>query len=305
MGRRKTLGLVPRPVLKWAGGKTQLLPELVPRVEKAAPFGRYHEPFFGSGALFFELYRTGRLSETPAALSDVNDRLMDVYRGLRDDVESVIALLEEHRARHKREHYYQVRAEQPEALAARAARLIYLNRTCFNGLFRENSRGIFNVPMGRYTNPTICDAENLRAVSEALRGTQLETRPFEAVVDEAEPGDLVYFDPPYDPVSKTASFTQYDQNGFGEAEQRRLAEVFRALDRKGVRVMLSNSHTPLVRSLYEGYRTDVVLATRRVNRRADLRGPVEEVLVTNFLQDGRRAVGSKSIGRSSTDAAAR
>ncbi len=282
MGRRKTLGPVPRPVLKWAGGKTQLLPELVPRVEKAAPFGRYHEPFLGGGALFFELYRTGRLPKTPAALSDVNDRLMDVYRGLRDDVEAVIAILEEHRARHNREHYYAVRAERPDSRTARAARLIYLNRTCFNGLFRENSRGEFNVPMGRYTNPTICDAENLRAVSEALRQTRLETRPFDAVVDEAAPGDLVYFDPPYDPVSRTASFTQYDRNGFGEAEQRRLAEVFRVLDAKGVRVILSNSHTPLIRSLYSQYCPEVVQATRRVNRRADLRGPVEEVVVTNF-----------------------
>ena len=160
-------GPTPRPILKWAGGKRQLLGELLGCVTAANPYGRYHEPFLGGGALFFELARTGKLDQ-PAALSDVNQNLVEVYQAVRDQTETVIELLKQHTQAHEKDHYYSVRADVPDELAARAARFIYLNKTCFNGLYRENQKGQFNVPMGRYKNPRICDADNLRAAAKAL-----------------------------------------------------------------------------------------------------------------------------------------
>ena len=272
----------PRPFLKWVGGKGQLLGKLVPCVEKAGPFHRYHEPFVGGGALFFELCRREQLPRTQSYLSDSNDRLMTTYRAVGEDIERVIELLHQHKEQHCKRHYYAVRAKVPDDLFEQGARIIYMNRTCFNGLFRENSKGLFNVPMGRYKDPKICDEVNLRRVSEALRKTKLETRPFETVLDRAEPGDFVYFDPPYHPISKTSSFTAYDKGGFGEAEQRELASVFAELDRHGAKVVLSNSMTGFVKKLYSGFRIETVPATRRVNSRADRRGAIDEALVANF-----------------------
>ncbi|MCL4694138.1 MAG: Dam family site-specific DNA-(adenine-N6)-methyltransferase, partial [Candidatus Hydrogenedentes bacterium] len=223
---------VPRPFLKWVGGKGQLLGPLIAQVERAGDFGRYHEPFVGGGALFFELVRTNRLRRNTkrAYLSDNNERLIAAYLGVKQDVERVIDHLQRHREKHSEEYYYALRDAVPEDLFERAARIIYLNKTCYNGLFRENSRGIFNVPFGRYKNPRICDEVNLRATSEALQRADISVQSFEMVVGRAKAGDLVYFDPPYDPVSKTASFTAYDRGGFGRAEQQRLADVARTLD---------------------------------------------------------------------------
>lgn len=272
----------PRPFLKWAGGKGQLLDELLARVDKAGQFERYHEPFIGGGALFFHLYRLGRLARKQAYLSDSNERLIETYLAVRDHVEDVIGLLRGHAAAHSHDYYYEVRARVPETVPERAARIIYLNRTCFNGLYRENSRGGFNVPMGKYANPTICDAENLRAVSEALKQAHIEACPFESVLRRARPADLVYFDPPYHPVSKTSSFTAYAKDNFGEDDQRKLAGVFVKLAQNGVKVLLSNSMTPLVQSLYERFDIDEVFATRAVNSRADRRGKIAEALVRNF-----------------------
>lgn len=278
--------IVPRPFLKWVGGKGQLLPELLARLDRVPDLkkARYHEPFLGGGALFFELTRTRRLGRKHACLSDNNSALIEAYHGVRDDVDGVIALLAGHAARHSEEYFYTMRGQVPGTLVERAARIIYLNKTCFNGLFRVNSKGLFNVPFGRYKNPAICDAPNLRAVAEALKKARIDHRPFESVLSEAEPGDVVYFDPPYHPVSKTASFTGYDRNGFGEAEQRRLADVCEALHRRDVWVMLSNSDAPFIWALYadRGLSLDRVYATRSVNSRADRRGKVGETLVTNL-----------------------
>ena len=272
----------PRPFLKWAGGKGQLLPELVKCVREAMPIGNYHEPFVGGGALFFELVASSIL-EAGAFLSDSNRNLIDAYRAVRNQVESVIEVLLQHKESHSKEHYYRVRSSPAQkALAERAARIIYLNRTCFNGLFRENSKGEFNVPLGSYTNPLICDEENLRACAKALERATVEQRPFEKILERAQAGDFVYFDPPYVPVSATSNFTSYDKGGFGEDSQRRLAEVFAELAQRGVKVLLSNSETPLVRELYRGFRIETVYATRLVNSRADRRGKVPEVLVRNF-----------------------
>lgn len=274
----------PHPFLKWAGGKRQLLGELLPRV-LAGLGGGYHEPFLGGGALFFELARLGRLPAR-VSLGDTNPALVEAYEVVRDDVQALVEALREHAARHDEAHYYAVRAAVPATKLGRAARILYLNRTCFNGLYRENSRGQFNVPMGRYTHPEVVDPPNLRACSAALQGVALSSGDFASVEERAQPGDLVYFDPPYDPVSSTASFTGYAKGGFGADEQRRLAALVRRLDTRGVHVLLSNSMTPLVCELYAGLHLDTVLAGRAVNSKADRRGKVEEALVTNFAMPG-------------------
>jgi DNA adenine methylase len=272
-----------RPFLKWAGGKGQLLPELLERVDRAGGFKRYHEPFLGGGALFFALMRENKLGRGKAYLSENNPRLVDTYRGLRDHPDEVIALLQRHREKNCEAYYYAVRAEVPADIAEQAARIIYLNKTCFNGLFRENSRGGFNVPFGKYKNPGICAEANLRACAAALRKARIDARGFETVLDYAKRGDFVYFDPPYHPVSKTASFTSYHKGGFGEDEQRELAGVFDELTKRKVNVLLSNSDTPFVVDLYRHIGVlEYVQATRAVNSRADRRGKVSEVLVSNF-----------------------
>jgi len=272
---------VPRPFLKWAGGKGQLLGELTARVDATGEFGRYHEPFVGGGALFFEMFRA-RLLRRYAWLSDSNRNLIDAYEGVKEDVDRVIELLLMHKKRHSKDYYYEVRSKVPRNLLGRAARIIYLNKTCYNGLYRENRRGEFNVPYGQYKNPTICDEENLRAVAKALKKARIETRHFASVLDTAKAGDLVYFDPPYHPLSRTSSFTGYDKNGFNEDSQRLLAQVFRDLDKNGVELLLSNSMTPLIQNLYKGFVIDKVYANRAVNSRGDRRGKVCEVLVSNF-----------------------
>jgi DNA adenine methylase len=267
----------PGPIVKWAGGKHRLLGELLPRTPKT--YLRYFEPFVGGGALFFGL--------RPAAafLSDLNVALMDTYRAVRDDVEAVIAELAIHRAHHDDDYYYAMRdvwnQGGEERVAARAASFIYLNKTCYNGLWRVNSHGGFNVPMGRYVNPPILDEDGLRAASRALRDAHLDTGGFERVLDDARAGDFIYFDPPYDPVSDTSDFTSYTAGRFGKPEQERLAEVFRELHGRGCGVMLSNSDTPFVHRLYAGFKVERVSCNRAINSRADARGAVFEVIVTN------------------------
>ena len=265
-------------MLKWAGGKGRLLPELLARLP--ASFGAYHEPFVGGGALFFALAGVGRLGRV--YLSDANAALIDVYLALRDDVAAVIAALRRHR--YDRDHYYHVRAQRPAELSLpeRAARVIDRNKTCYNGLYRENRAGQFNVPFGRYTNPTICDEPNLRAVANILQRADIARRRFDTVLDYAKAGDFVYFDPPYVPLSTTANFTTYDRAGFGPDDQRQLRDVFAELGRRGVGAMLSNSDTPLVRELYAGFRVEQVFAARAVNSKANGRGKVAEVLVLNY-----------------------
>ncbi|MGH8657152.1 MAG: DNA adenine methylase [Gammaproteobacteria bacterium] len=271
----------PRPFLKWAGGKRQLLPELLSAVAAAKPFRRYHEPFLGGGALFFALARTGQLNKT-SYLSDVNTSLIEAYLGVRHELEAVVNLLRAHKENHSEAHYYAVRGQIPHSLAERAARIIYLNRACYNGLYRENSKGLFNVPFGRYTNPTIVDEENLPAVSQALHSARIEKRDFAAVRQVAQSGDLVYFDPPYHPVSDTAYFTKYSRDDFDAGAQQELAKVFDLLAQRGVKVMLSNSMTEFTRRLYKDYRICQVWAPRWVNSRADRRGKVPEALITSF-----------------------
>jgi DNA adenine methylase len=271
-----------KPFLKWAGGKTQLLPAFRSFYPPPESIKGYHEPFLGSGAVFFHVKHT--LSPRRIVLSDSNTELVETFKVVRDQVREVIRELQRHARLHDEKHYYRVRDQLPLELfpAARAARLIYLNRTCFNGLYRVNSKGRFNVPMGRYANPTIADVDNLVAVSRCLARTQLRSGHFREVLDRARPGELVYFDPPYVPLSATASFTGYTAADFGPSDQEELAEVYRALDARGCKVMLSNSDTPVARRLYAGYRLHRVDARRAINSKGEKRGPVGELVVLNY-----------------------
>ena len=304
-----------KPFLKWAGGKRQLLPEI--RRFYPRQLERYWEPFAGSGAVFFDLKAAGLLERKPAFLIDNNADLVGCYQTLRDQVEDVIQTLETLRRRHDRDArqtYYDVRrrfnAERMRRLqdgdtAANrvelAAMLIYLNRTGFNGLFRLNARGSFNVPIGRYTNPRVCDADNLRNVSAVLRDrtVSIQCGSYELVADQACAGDFVYFDPPYAPTSATANFRAYTAEGFSTRDQKRLQRVVIGLARKGCAVLLSNSSAAEIEQLYEhnteasraGLKVFRVKARRAINSKAKSRGPVDELLVSNLE---RRAGWSKT-----------
>jgi DNA adenine methylase len=267
-----------KPFLKWAGGKSRLIPKYQPYLPEREEIDRYFEPFIGSAALFFHL------QPGSAHLSDCNRKLIEVFEVVRDDLEGLIAALQPHR--NEKAYYYSVRAQKPADLdkAERAARIIYMNRTCYNGLYRENQQGEFNVPFGRYKNPTICDEERLEAASAALQGVELRVSDFAAAVSGAGAGDFVYFDPPYVPLNATSSFTSYSRFGFDEADHRRLAETIDDLTQRGCRVMLSNSSAPLVYELYEdrGYHLHPIKARRNINSKASKRGPVTELLILNY-----------------------
>ncbi len=264
------------PIIKWVGGKTRLLPEIAARLPRQ--FGRYYEPFVGGGAVFFHL------APEQAVLSDRNADLIATYRAVADDPDGVLRRLAMHREAHDEEHYYATRARWNDRSVDwspldRAATFIYMNRTCYNGLYRVNRGGGFNVPMGRYKNPPICDPDGVRAASKVLRRAQLRCGDYRAAVADAQPGDLVYFDPPYDPITPTASFVSYTADAFGPDDQRALASLAHELADRGVGVVLSNSDTPFVRSLYKGLRMDRVRCARAINCNSERRGEVDEVLV--------------------------
>jgi DNA adenine methylase len=261
-----------RPFIKWAGGKRQLLPELLRYVPEH--HGRYYEPFVGGGALFFEL------RPPVAVLTDVNARLIRTYRGVRDHVERVIALLGSYPYDEK--FYYELRDADIDTQtdADVAAWFIYLNKVGFNGLYRVNRKNRFNVPFGRHKNPAICDDATLRACSAALSRASLEVADFETAAQQAAPGDLVYFDPPYVPLSVTSSFTSYTSDGFGREAQVRLRDLALELKQRGVHVLLSNSSADFVRDLYQpSFTTTEVSATRLVNSKVSQRGAITELVI--------------------------
>jgi DNA adenine methylase len=269
---------LPAPFLKWAGGKRQLLPLLL----RAAPASieTYYEPFIGGGALFFALYAEKRFRR--AVLADQNEELIRCYQALKDDVEEVIRELQ--RLPHDEKEYYRIRAASPAAMSAseRAARTIYLNKVGFNGLYRVNSRGQFNVPFGRYVRPNICDEPRLRAAAIALQDVALHCQDFALTTAPARSGDFVYFDPPYVPLSATSSFTAYGEVPFGPDEQGRLASTLRALGERQVAALLSNSDCVSTRDLYRGLRPRKVEVRRSINSVATRRGSVGELLVKSF-----------------------
>lgn len=267
----------PAPVVKWAGGKTRLLPELTARMPDR--FGRYFEPFVGGAALFF------RVEPERAVLADANPDLIGLYACLVRDVAGVIRGLSRHRARHSEKHYYATRSRWNDrsrtwTAVDRAATFLYLNKTCFNGLWRVNRSGEFNVPIGRYDDPTIFTPQALRDASALLRRATLFCGDYRRVVERARRRDFVYFDPPYAPATRTTIFTSYTAITFGLDQQRELAATARSLVAAGCRVMLSNSDTPFVRTLYRGFQVERVRCDRSISAGAAGRGAVDEVIVT-------------------------
>jgi len=276
-----------RPFLKWAGGKRQLLPEIVKYVPKMTSKHTYYEPFIGGGALLFEL------QPPKAVINDSNTELINCYKVIRDSLDELIEELSKDKYSNSETSYYEMRdldrsTKKYEILSEveKAARIIYLNKTCYNGLFRVNSQGQFNVPFGRYKNPNFLDDAVLRAVNKYLNSNNITllNQDFAEAVKDAKRGDFVYFDPPYDPVSETASFTGYDVNGFNRDEQKRLKKVFDDLHKRECKVMLSNSCTDFILDLYKDYQDTIikVRATRSINSNALKRGRVDEVLVLNY-----------------------
>ncbi len=271
-----------RPFLKWAGGKTSLLPQLLELAP--AQINTYYEPFLGGGALFFALQAEGRFQR--AVLSDLNRELINAYTQVRDNVDALIRALSVHQRKYRAaddraEYYYNIRRKRLTCSLGGAANLIFLNKTCFNGLYRVNSQGRFNVPHGRYANPTICDEANLRAASAALQGVELRVADFCAAPSRARQGDFVYFDPPYVPLSTTSNFTSYTASDFGIPEQRRLALTAAGLARFGAKVVLSNSGHPDIKRLYTSkeFVLSTVSAPRMINADAAERGGVEEHVI--------------------------
>ena len=270
-----------KPFLKWAGGKGQLLRQYEPLFPDK--FNSYLEPFVGGGVVFFHLFSTGRLDNGKRIiLIDSNEELINCYEVIKENVESLISILSGPKFVNKKDVYYKIRSEEPKDKVERAARTIYLNKTCFNGLYRVNSRGKFNVPFGGYKNPLICNKENLRAVSRTLQYVNIKLDDFTVCLNFARKDDFIYFDPPYQPLSQTASFTGYTKDLFREADQERLLDVFRKLGKKGCKVMISNSDTKFVRKLYKGYRIETVFAKRAINCKPSGRGKITELVILNY-----------------------
>ncbi|MEC4887553.1 MAG: DNA adenine methylase [Scytonema sp. PMC 1070.18] len=278
-----TVNKLVRPFLKWAGGKRQLVPVIVEHhLPKNYNYQTYYEPFLGGGALLFTL------QPHKAVINDSNSELINCYQIIRDSVDELIENLKIHR--NHEEYYYAIRDWDREKSfhsktpVQRASRIIFLNKTCYNGLFRVNSQGQFNVPFGKYKNPNILDVAVLKAVNKYLKDNQITilNLDFQDALKDAKKGDFIYLDPPYDPVSYTASFTGYDVNGFNKDEQIRLKETFDDLDRRGCKVLLSNAYTKFIVNLYKDYKQTKISAIRAINSNPKKRGKIDEILVKNY-----------------------
>lgn len=272
------------PFVKWAGGKAQLLDKLVALMPKE--YNHYFEPFIGGGALLFHVV------PKEFTINDFNSELVQAYRCFSNpsDTEKLIERLKFHQENHSEEHYYEVRSmdKSPDFLSLpiyeRAARMIYLNKACFNGLYRVNSKGFFNVPSGKKKSVVCYEEKNIQKITDFFgeSKSKILNGDFEKAVADAKKGDFVYFDPPYDTWENKDSFTSYAKNPFGKDEQRRLADCFKYLSDKGVYAMLSNHNTDSIRELYKGFNIHVVEAKRMINSKADGRRNVEEVIITNY-----------------------
>ena len=269
------------PILKWVGGKRQLLSEIIPLIDESCD--NYVEPFIGGGAVLF------RLQPQKAIINDFNTELINVYKTVRDDLDGLVALLKEHEKYNSSDYYYEVRAldRTPDfdkmSNLEKAARIIYLNKTCYNGLYRVNSLGQFNSPYGRYKNPNIVNEVVLKAISKYLNGNEISIRSgdYKDVLNDIEKNSFVYLDPPYMPISSSASFTGYREGGFGYDKQVELKEECDKLNSKGVHFLQSNSDCEEIRELYKAYRIKVVKANRAINSDAKKRGQINEVLIYN------------------------
>ncbi|WP_187647085.1 DNA adenine methylase [Nitrosophilus labii] len=277
--------IVAKPFVKWVGGKRGLVSQLLPLIPKN--FNNYFEPFVGGGALFFELFNLGLLRDKQIFIFDKNEELINSYLVVKNSPEKLLKRLKEFQTNHSKEFYYEVREwdrkddfkNLDEVL--RAARFIYLNKTCFNGLYRVNKKGFFNVPIGRYKEPKIYDEELILNASYALQNATIEVADFSKVLEYAKKEDFIYFDPPYYPLNETSNFTSYTDMAFLEEEQKRLYEVFNKLDKRGCFVMESNSDTEFIKTLYEKYKIDVVYMNRFINSKKDGRLKIEEVVIRN------------------------
>ena len=274
----------PKPFVKWAGGKRQLMPEL----EKNFPtkFGTYVEPFLGGGAVMFDL-----LTKEPnlkCNVSDLNSDLVLAYVTIRDRLEKLIESLENHSKNYHKDstgYYYEVRNQEPKNQIEKVSRLLFLNKTCFNGLYRVNSKGKFNVPLGRYTNPNIVNKENLQIVSKTLQSTKIKIscRDFGSIIKDAKKGDFVYFDPPYQPISDTANFTSYTHRDFTQDDLERLADLANQLNSKGCHVMLSNSNSKTVKKLFSSkWKIKEIKANRAINSNSQKRTGHKEIIIKNY-----------------------
>ncbi|HEL1757254.1 DNA adenine methylase [Streptococcus suis] len=271
-----------QPFTKWTGGKRQLLPV----IKSLMPdnYNSYFEPFIGGGAIFFELI------PKKAIINDFNSELINCYRQIKDNPQKLIELLVEHQKNNSKDYYLELRSvDRDDRIHAmtdteRAARIMYMLRVDFNGLYRVNSKNQFNVPYGRYKNPKIVDSDLILSISQYLNKNNIEilTGDFEKAVEDVGAGDFVYFDPPYIPLSETSAFTSYTHEGFSYEDQVRLRDVFRKLDKKGAYVMLSNSSSPLVEELYKGFNIHKVEAIRTNGAKASSRGKISEIIVTNY-----------------------
>ncbi|MDB4985600.1 MAG: Methyl-directed repair adenine methylase [Myxococcaceae bacterium] len=269
-----------KPFLKWVGGKGRLVHVLEAMLPPGVEHMRHVEPFMGGAALFF--------SRAPqrALLCDLNTDLVSAFCAVRDHVELVLQHLIGLASSHDEHQFYRVRAVYNKRAhstpAERAALFIYLNKTCFNGLYRVNQSGHFNAPAGRYTNPAIADSTRLHAAGRCLHHVDVRCAPFEELLSSVRPGDFVYLDPPYEPLSSTANFTAYSRHGFTRDDQARLRDVFRELDRRGAKLMLSNSDVALIHEFYRGFRVDRIQARRGVNCDPTKRGVVSELVIRNY-----------------------
>jgi len=275
---------VPKPFVKWAGGKRQLLPVLSEQFPQK--FGTYFEPFLGGGAVLFHL-----LSQNPnqkCSVSDLNSDLVLTYITIRDRVEELISSLKKHSKKYsddKNSYYYKIREKEPKEQIEKSSRLIFLNRTCFNGLYRVNSKGKFNVPLGRYSNPNIVNEENLMAVNRILQSKKITItcRDFSSILGDVKKDDFIYFDPPYQPVSQTANFTSYTNRDFNFEDLKRLADLCNDLDSKGCKVVLSNSNTSEVKDMFDGnWKIKKIQVNRAINSDSKKRTGHSELVIKNF-----------------------
>lgn len=273
-----------KPFLKWVGGKGQLLEQFESLLPKK--YNSYFEPFVGGGAVYFSI------NPKKAHINDINRTLSQTYIHIKENTEKLIKSLKKlekdfiSKAQDQRKEFYYSIREKYNSLPAedfdRSLYFLFLNKTAFNGVYRENSKGGFNVPIGSYTNPKIIDEENIRLVSEVLSNTKITSGSFVDAVKNAKAGDFVYFDPPYHPISETSSFTSYSKDAFSKDDQIKLRDLFVELDKKGVYVMLSNSSAPFIKEIYSGYRQIPVYATRMINSKSDKRGKISEVVIVNY-----------------------
>ena len=277
------IGKKAKPFLKWVGGKQQLIKQFNNYFPNK--FKRYFEPFVGGAAVFFHLWNTS-MNKQDFFLFDNNEELVNTYKIVKNKVEELIQILASYKENHNKTYYYKIRELDRNNSTLndveKAARMIYLNKTCFNGLYRVNKSGQFNVPIGSYEEPQILYPKILRNASVALKDAIIEVSDFEDIVKKTEVNDFVYFDPPYVPISKTSNFTSYTSGNFGEKEQLKLAQLLKVLTEQGCFCMLSNSYSPLVLDLYKDFRIEIVKANRAVNSNGNNRGRIKEIIVLNY-----------------------